>query len=75
MKTSGIDVEIMIQGSLDPNWMDWFDGLAVSTTEQGYTCLRGPLPDHAALHGILERIRDLNLKIRTVQVLDGETGR
>jgi hypothetical protein len=30
------------------------------------TLLSGPLPDQAALHGLLEPIRDLNLKLISV---------
>lgn len=68
MPNTSIQVTIILQGCLDPRWADWFSGLHPSTTTQGDTCLRGSLPDHPALHGILERIRDLNLKLVSVQV-------
>ncbi len=59
--------EIRIKGCLDPRWSDWFDGLALTYLEGEVTLLSGPLPDQAALHGLLERIRDLNLKLVSVQ--------
>ena len=58
--------EIKIKGHLDPCWSDWFGGLNVTHLEVGETLLSGPLPDQAALHGLLERIRDLNLTLISV---------
>jgi hypothetical protein len=37
------------------------------------TTLTGPVVDQAALHGVLERIRDLNLKLIAVTELDPQT--
>jgi hypothetical protein len=58
--------EIKIKGHLDPKWSDWFAGLALTHLDADETLLSGPLPDQAALHGLLERIRDLNITLISV---------
>ena len=58
--------EVKIKGRLDPRWSDWFAGLQLNYLEGDETLLSGPLADQAALHGLLERIRDLNLTLISV---------
>jgi hypothetical protein len=58
--------ELKIKGHLDPHWSDWFADLKLTHLEGDETLVSGSLPDQAALHGLLERIRDLNLTLISV---------
>ena len=67
------DYRIKLKGCLDPKWSDWFEQMAIST-EGGVTILKGPVADQAALHGLLIRIRDLNLKLLSVERIEPVSG-
>jgi len=58
--------EIKIKGRLEERWTEWFEGLTFSYEGDGTTVLSGPLPDQAALHSILLKIRDMNLTLISV---------
>jgi hypothetical protein len=58
--------EIRIKGLLDERWSDWFADLKLTHLKGDETLLTGLLPDQAAVHGLLERIRDLNLTLLSV---------
>jgi len=60
---------IKLEGHLEDNWSDWFGKMAVSSNGSK-TVLTGPVADQAALHGLLNRIRDLNLNLLSVERLD-----
>ena len=65
---------IQLLGKLGPEWSTTFDNLdlEVDETQNGrvITTLRGPIPDQAALHGLLNQIRDLGM----VLLLVGQIG-
>ena len=58
--------EIKIKGYLDQSWSERFAGLKLTHIEGDGTLLSGIITDQAALHGLLERIRDLNLTLISV---------
>jgi hypothetical protein len=62
--------EIRVKGHLAPSWSDTFDGMQISSTPDGKTTLSGVVIDQAALHGLLARIRDLNLVLISVNRAD-----
>jgi hypothetical protein len=62
--------EIRIQGRLDDRWSTWLDDLALSHTGDGTTFLRGPVADQAALHGLLNKLRDLGLPLLSITQTD-----
>lgn len=64
------EYEIRIMGHLDERRLRWFEGLTVSSFPNGETTLSGPIIDQAALHGILNRIRDLGLPLLLVRRSD-----
>jgi len=55
--------EIRVKGCLDPKWSDWFDGFTITSQANDETLLTGPVADQAALHGLLNKIRDLGLPL------------
>ena len=58
--------EIRLAGHLDARWAAWFDGLTVGHEGDGTTLISGPIADQAALHGLLQRVRDLGLPLVSV---------
>lgn len=57
--------QIKIKGHLDKKWEEWFEGINISYEGEN-TILLGYFDDQAKLHGILNLIRDLNLKLISV---------
>lgn len=63
---SPVHYRIKLKGCLDHKWSDWFEQMKISTQDDE-TILTGPVVDQAALHGLLIRIRDLNLTLLSVE--------
>ena len=62
--------EIRLQGHLGTRWAEWFDGLSLSNDSNGTTLLVGPVTDQAALHGLLQKVRDLGVPLISVTQAD-----
>jgi hypothetical protein len=59
--------QIRVEGNLDPQWSDWFDGFTIVPQPNGETLLTGHVSDQADLYGILAKIHDLNLTLLFVK--------
>jgi hypothetical protein len=57
---------IRVKGHLAAHWADWFDGMTITHLDNGETLIAGPIVDQAALHGMLNHIRDLGLPLLAV---------
>jgi hypothetical protein len=63
-------IKIKIQGHLDKKWKNSFEGMKISY-EGDNTILTGNLKDETHMHGVLNIIRDLNLKLISVNPVEG----
>lgn len=65
--------EIKIREPLDPSWSEWFHDFTIRRSEDQETILVGFVRDQTALHGLLAKIRNLNLTlISVIKVSDEE---
>jgi len=72
--------EIKIKGYLDEHWKQWFEGMEVGRvtngeTGQECTLITGLIADQPDLHGLLAKIRDLNLTLISVRKINPKDSR
>lgn len=63
-----LSYQVWIKGHLDERSLRYFEGLIISQPSSGETVISGAM-DQAALHGVLNRIRDLGLTLLSVQLI------
>jgi len=66
--------QIKVKGRLDSDRSEWFEGWTVTQEEDSTTVLTGPVADQSALHGVLSKIRNLNLPIISVNYVEPDKG-
>lgn len=62
------EIIIKIEGRMDEKWVNYFNDLIIHY-DNNSTVFSGKIQDESYLHGILNRIRDLNLKLISVNRL------
>lgn len=61
--------QIRLKEKLDQHWSAWLGGLMMIHKANGETVLTGEVVDQAALHGLLSKVRDLQLTLISVSPL------
>jgi hypothetical protein len=64
--------EIRLRGHLDNRWAAWFDGMTLARDGDGTTVIHGFVVDQAALHGLLQKVRDVGLPLVSVTRVDAD---
>jgi hypothetical protein len=64
--------EIRLKGHLDSRWADWLGGMSLTHAGDGTTVVAGPVVDQAALHGLLQKLRDMGVTLISVNESDAE---
>lgn len=67
------EYEIRVSGHLGSRWATWFDGLTVTLQDDGTTVISGPVVDQSALHGQLQKLRDLGITLLSLTPLEART--
>lgn len=63
MTEEATEYELALRGRIGARLQRAFEGFEVTSSGPDETRLRGWLPDQAALHGVLEQIRNLGLDL------------
>jgi hypothetical protein len=66
--------EICIEGHLSSRWATRFDGMTLSLRDDGTTVIEGPVVDQAALHGLLQKLRDLGIPLVSLTQIQPDPG-
>jgi len=64
---SGSSYEIRLRNHLDTYWITYFEGWVINNLEDGEVLLCKNNVDQAGLHGVLNKIRDLNLTLLSMK--------
>ena len=61
---------IVLDGNLAPRWASWFEGMTLTADAENNAVLEGPVVDQSALHGVLNKLRDIGLPLISVTALE-----
>ena len=72
-----LQVKVRVEGRLDPTWAEWLPGLTITHSGKSETILDGCVRDQAELYGLIAKLRDIGMKLISVQsaatATDGKT--
>ncbi len=62
--------EIRLKGHLGARWASSFEGMSLTNDSDGTTAIRGPVVDQAAMHGLLQKLRDIGIPLVSISQVD-----
>ena len=65
--------EVVVAGHLAPRWAAWFDGFSITPEPDGTTLIQGDVVDQAALHGLVQRLRDIGIPLISLTPVEAST--
>ncbi len=69
MKTPQYAIEIRISETIRSNDITWFEPYSLTPKPDGGSTITGEITDQSELYGLLNRLRDFNLSLVSLQVL------
>lgn len=66
--------QLSVRGHVNERRLSWFADLTVAHTADGASLITAPQLDQAALHALLQRIRDLGLELLSLQIVATAAG-
>jgi hypothetical protein len=62
--------QIRVKEQVGDQWAEWFSPLVISNEANGEAKFTGTVRDQAELHGLLNKVRDLNLTLLSVDRIE-----
>jgi hypothetical protein len=71
VRSARFQFQARVEGQLPTSWSVLLAGLQMALDPDGTTLISGELADQAAVHGLLDAIRDLGLSLVSVEANAG----
>lgn len=70
MDKSHLTYQIVVHEHVDESWETWFTNVHISHLSSGKTVIKGTMIDQVCLFTILNKIRDLNLTLYSLNQIE-----
>ena len=61
--------QIRVKDRIDDEWAEWFAPLLIANESNGEATFTGPVRDQSELHGLIDKVLNLNLRLLSVNII------
>ena len=61
--------QIRVKDHIDDEWAEWFAPLLIANESNGEATFTGPVRDQSELHGLIDKVLNLNLRLLSVNII------